>query len=314
MLVKLRAGDGQRVEQLVDIRSAPQDLDELEGTLSPDEKDISDLLVKRQFSIDASDTRRQLTFICQHLFHNDLSPYLAANRSGSALPAAPFLSPVRALRFVRDFVDADALKLHVGAHSELEFALHSASDEHFRSEQSAHELFNAVTECARAVDASDFELAVAAAHSRLGVACDEEPVISPASAWRLEELSVDQPANNSSDPLAQSIPVKADGANNTGLLLQLSIPDSNDRTRDTSNSGVYEARLVFDARALSPNTNHNAFSRVRAFMRPLTIAVVTKTPGEKLLLHLTLIVSVSERVERLGPFKLVCCSYVCSER
>ena len=297
MLVKLRAGGGQRVEQLVDIRSAPQDLDKLEGTrLSPNEKDVFDLLVTRQFSIDASHVQHQLTFMCQQLFHNDLSPYLAANRS--AVPAGPFLSPVRALRFVRDFLDADALELHVGAHSELAFALKSASDEHFRSEQSAHELFNAVTECARAVDASDFKLEAAATHSRLGTVCEEEP----ARAWRFDERSVDRLANHSSGPLGQSVSVGADKTQ-AGLLLLLSIPESNERT-----SGVHEARLVFDSRSLSPNTN-NASSSVRAFMRPLSIAVVTKTPGEKLLLHLTLIVSASEL---LGPFKLVCCSY-CSE-
>ena len=228
-----------------------------------------------------------LKYFCQQIYHNDLAAYLVENRS--SVPENPFLSPIRALRSVRDYLDVDALALPVAAHSNFKIALKSAADKNFLS---SRELFDAVTECAVAGNLSYLRPR-------------ERSEVEFTTGWRLESVGSVGPVNNCSALTHQTLQcsVDSDGTNKTGLLLLLSYEGIN-RSRDFSS--VFSTRLVFDARTLFSKIRDA--SGFRTLQRPLTVALDPKQSGETILLRLTLIVASSPQVEMLGPFELVCLS------
>ena len=200
-----------------------------------------------------------------------------------------FFSPIRALRSVRDYLDVDALALPVASHSNFAIALKLAADKNFHS---AQELFDAVTECAAAVNLS---------YLRPRERCEVEST----TGWRLVSVGSVEPVNNCSALTHQTLKcsVDSDDTNKAGLLLLLSYEGINS-SRDSSS--VFSTRLVFDARTLSSKTRDA--SGFRTLQRPLTVALDTKQSGETILLRLTLIMASSPQVELIGPFELVCLS------
>lgn len=312
---------------LVDIRKAlPQFAPEdwLEVTRTPDGLDLYDLLLTRSLALDPLHTPHYLTYICQHLYHNDLSTYLVDQQSDSydhspsaspsPSPADAFLSPIRGLRLVRDLFDADTLDLHVAAHAALAFALRSAAAEYFVNAHSARDLFDAVAECALALNSSgDFDFQRASGAHSHDLFEDRSREAEPERAWRLERELLDNIApshspdncSSTSSPLLNDFNVNVSGDSNetqqNGLLLLLRT-DRLDRPLQASS--FIDARLVFDARTLAPHTN--ASSGVRTLRRPLTILVDSLPSSAALLLRLSLIVAFSPKVELLGPFNIVC--------
>lgn len=297
MLVKLFSGRNSSSQSIVDIRTAPTSFIEVSSNCMFDNGDLCDVLFARQVSMDRSSHPHYLTFFCQNIFHNDLSRYQLEEQQPAPAPVNPFLSPVRALRFVREYLDVTALDLRVPAHSALAFALSRANHPVF-SAYSARDIFDSLTECALAVNSSDSKLG---SHSLLRGTCEEQN--ETPSAWRFEGLrAAVQSVNMSSGSWSQKIQVEEDlnGTSRAGLLLQLVSTDNSNRTRGSAD---IVARVVLDARALSPNSSST--SRVRSLLRPLAIVVETKLPGQRLLLLLTLIVADSPKIELLGPFQLV---------
>ena len=233
--------------------------------------------------------KHHLEYLCQQVYHNDLAAYLVENRS--AIPENPFLSPIRALRSIRDYLDVDALVLPVAAHTNLAIVLKLSADENFHS---ARELFDAVTECSAAVNLSY-------------LLPRERSEFEPTTGWRLESVGSIGSVNKCSALTHQKLQctVDSDGTNKAGLLLLLSYEGINN---SPNSSSVFSTRLVFDVRTLfSKNRDASGF---RTLQRPLTIALDTKQSGETILLRLTLIVASLPQVELLGPFELVCLSCI----
>ena len=239
----------------------------------------------------STNTRQDLLHFCQQIYHNDLAAYLVENKSSAF--ENPFFSPIRALRSVRDYLDVNALDLHVASHSEFATALKSVSHKNFHSER---ELFDAVTECAAAVNVS---------HLRPR----ERSEVESTAGWQLETVGYVGPVNNCSALTHQTFQCLegSGGTNKAGLLLVLSYEGINS-SRDSSSN--FSTRLVFDARTLSSKTRDA--SGFRTLQQPLTIAMDTKQ-SRTILLRLTLIVASSPQVEMIGPFELVCAHYAHDE-
>ena len=280
------------------IQTAPPLLDSQPELLTtPDGWDVDYLLLlKLQLWADPQHMPHQLTFVCQQLFHSNLSEYVIANWS----TAIPLLSPIRGLRFVRDYFDVDTLDIPVAEHTALAFALQLAAREHNVSAHSARDLFDAVAECALALTVSYFQPAT---QSRLLA----EHNAGHATAWRSELLNAVLPAANCSSAVLKKLHLfnQSSTAVDSDVALLLLVPDPERAARPHSSSDFVEARLVFDARTLATAADTSASSTVRALRRPLTIAAHLP-PGAVLLLHLSLVLSVQPQIELLGPFKLVC--------
>ena len=291
----------------VRILTAPSQLDSLPELLAtPDQWDLYDLLLTRQLWLDPQHMPNHLTFVCQQLFHNDLSEYLSANRRALPDSAGPLLSPIRGLRLVRDYFDVDTLDIAVATHTALAFAMQLAAAEQNVSAHSARDLFDAVTECALAFNASYFQTATQP-RLRAEHKC-------PATAWRSELVNAVLPAANCSSAAREKLHLlnvsrSSITADSDGVLLLL-VPDAESAAHPLSSSSSFvEARLVLDARTLvaaaDADGNTSASSTARGLRRPLAIAAHLPI-GAVLLLHLSLVLSVQPQVELLGSFELVC--------
>lgn len=281
MFVKLNAGRASN-EKMVEIQTVQSENDGIQHH----NKDFYDLLLWRQFTGSPAQEKHTLTFLCQHVYHNDLSAYLFQNQS--SVLDVPFLSPIRSIRSIDEYQDVNTLALQFGAHAAHKFALElAAADEYFTVKQSARAMFDAITECAHSINSMDLR----------NNEKEEERV---SIAWRMTNFGKVEPENNCSTETFKSFHClkesfgKSIGSGGVLLLLKYDVKNG------TNDNDLLITRLVFDASWL---TSHN-YSNSHTLLRPLTIVVNTMNPVITLL-RLTFIVSNSSQVETLGPYKIV---------
>lgn len=266
---------------MVEIRTVESE----NNSMQYDEKDLYNLLLWRQFTGSPAQKKHELTFLCQHVYHNDLSSYLFQNLSSDL--DIPFLSPIRAIRSIHEYQDVDTLALQFGAHADYKVALESAAaNENFTAAQSAREMFDAITECALSINSIDLR--------------NNEKDERASIAWRMTNFGKVEPENNCSTKMFKSFHCLKESFSNSsrsGRVLLLLKYDAKNRTNDNDH---LITRLVFDARWL---TSLN-YSSSHTLLPSLTIVVNTMYPVVTLL-RLTFIVSNSSQVKTLGPYNLV---------